>query len=279
MKKSKMKLPKVSLLLMLFVGILTMSCEKEALEIEETQATKEKVKPVVKPITFTYTYNYHGQTYNEKEWQAVHAGLANPNIAIVGYNEMLYVFDDKHQAKQFELQEIPVLMNQKLPVDDAAVAKAQVIGRKRAKARVELFDNTNYSNLFFTIYIDQEVVKRQTWWGWKYHENHIVDFDLPSVIQNRTTSYRATFIQGGRIDTTGASTSIGYLEMTLEMNANLLDESGPTWKRDLRKNPYFPGGDVDQDGNLGNNRIWGVLGLTHWDNTIESIKVEFDSAG
>jgi len=193
---------------------------------------------------------------------------------------MVYVFDNSNLAKQFELQEIPQLMDKKPVLDNTAASKADnIIGQIRVKAKFELFLDKDFDGSYgySAIYVDQVVTKRRTWWGWPYYENNKFEHNLVYFFRNITTSYRVTLTQGGRLDTSGASTSSGYAVMNFKLRSNLLDDVGPTWNRDVSRNPYFPGNDVDEDSDLSNNRMWGALGLATWDNEIEAIEVEIVS--
>ena len=269
-----------SICLFLFIGLAT-SCQKEDLETNPTEATtEEKIKPVVEPIRYNYKYDYNGQIYNEKQWENKYAELGSPNVSVVVFNDMMYIFDDYNEAQLFENGELQSLMD-KEPATYDSLSKAQILGQKTVKYKLELFDAKDYlrdsQNIAFIITGSLFVTKRRTWWSWDYFENNEVEFDLPSWISEKTTSYRATFIQGGRIDTSGASTSTGYIQMNLELKLGTLeDDSSTSWTKRLRKNPYFPGGDVSQDSDFSDNRIWGVFGLYNWNNKIESVKIVFE---
>ncbi|MEM6685685.1 MAG: hypothetical protein AAF617_07855 [Bacteroidota bacterium] len=206
--------------------------------------------------------------------------MTNKDVSFIALNDMVYVFDTGDLAKQFDLQEIPRLLGKEPALDVTAASKDdRILGQVRVKAKIELFKDKDFDGRYgySVIYIDQVVTKRRTWWGWDYYENNKYEQNIVSFFRNITSSYRVTLTDGGRLDTSGASTSTGYAKMKFKLRANLLDDGGPTWKRDVSKNPYFPGNNVDEDSDLSNNRMWGALGLTTWNDEIESLEIEIVS--
>lgn len=282
MKTTKISLKKWSLLAVFVTALFTISCEKEDIEIEETQATEEKVKPVVEPITYKYSYEYQGQVYNEKQWDNKYEAMNNPSLSMIGLNDIIYVFDNSHEAQQFEAQELQGKIDLAFINDNSFTSKDATIGDANVTFKIELFDLTNYSGSNkYTHYTTQNVRRKRTWWGWIYLENNEFEADLPSAMRKKTSSYRVTLVKGGSVHTlsnaTGSITGNPiYLSMRFHLRAGLLSDGGRvSWSKTLYDQPDIQNRKVEEDSDFSDNTMYSAFGLTTWDNQIQSWQVEF----
>ena len=270
-----------SFCLFLLIGLAT-SCQKEDLETNPTEATaEEKIKPIVEPTRYDYKYDYNGKVYNEKQWETKYVELGSPNVSVVVFNDVMYIFDDYNEAQQFENVELQSLMDKEPAIYDSLSKADRIVGEATVKFKIELFDAKDYlrdsQNTGFNITGTKLVRKRQKWWGYGYLEGHEWEMDLPSWIRKKTTSYRVTFLQGGSVANNGTTGQPLYLKLKFHLRAKLLSGGGrASWTKTVYKQSDGNGGSsVSKDPDFSDNTAWAALGLTTWDNQIQSVKVQF----
>jgi hypothetical protein len=273
MKKIKLNLRKIGLLAIVSVGLLTMSCEKEELEIEESEAVEEQVKPEVLPVTYKYNYHYNGQIFTEDEWTVKATKVDNSNFSMIGLNDVVYVFDDESKAILFQDTQLPVLMDT-MADTTFLYAEDTTIGSGVVKFKVELYKHKNYSGRYSFNYVET-VLRKRTSWGYIYLDNNEYERNLPSGIDEETSSYRVTLIQNTSVkqmsNATGSITGAAIpLRMYTKLRLGRLSDGGAEWKKLLTTN-----NSTHQDSDFSNNRIWGVFGLVTWNDRIRSFNVEF----
>ncbi|MFY7672341.1 hypothetical protein ACOSP6_14755 [Tenacibaculum sp. MEBiC06402] len=272
-------LKKISFFILILTTLLV-SCEQQDIITEDPMANVgEQETPTSTPVHFEDKYHYQGKVYNTKEWDTFYNQL-NKKVHIIGVNDILHVFDDRNEALQFKQKEIVRLdkMN-KTEEFDLTAGKAsgdQIIGQKRVVVIFEFYDGKDFYGTLYHRVINQVVTLRKNVWSYKYLENHTAEFNFPSDFINKTSSYRVTFYAGGRIDTEGASLSSGYLKARFRLYpAPLNGDNMLHWVRTIRKNPWHPGGDIDSDNDLSNDRPWYTVFLKTWDNQFDSAHIEF----
>lgn len=282
MKTKLINLRKNGFLALCALGLFTMSCEKEELQIEDTTtAFEEKVEPVVEPVTIKYNYSYQGQIYNEKQWNNKYETMNNANLSMIGLNDIVYVFDSPESATAFEQTQLQNQIDASFATQ--VIQKDDVIGSADVIFKIELFDLKDYnqSGNKYIYYATKTVLRKRTSWGYIYLDNHEFEADLPSTMRKKTTSYRVTLVRGGTVHTmqnsTGSITGNPiWLSMRFHLRAGLLSDGGRvSWSKTLYDQPDIQNRKVEKDPDFSNNRLWSAFGVTTWDNQIQSWQVEF----
>lgn len=271
-------LKKLSYLAIILLGLIVVSCSHDE-AIAPAPPVNKNVAPETKAKVLHFTYHYNGTAYTEIAWNLKNNATVNPTFFIIGLNENLYLFDTQTQAITFENGGFKNILKQEvnnLETTNAARADKE-LSRATVIYKVDLYDNISFAGTYKKYYNTMVVKRMEGFWGNTYYQDNKAEFDLPSTMKNKTTSYKIELVQTGTVDNYATTGQPLYLTCTIKFRTGSLGaERNVNYTSSLYK-----GNGIDnskrEDSDLSNNRIWATLGLATWNDQIEAVQVEFGS--
>ncbi len=278
-------------LLLIAFSLVFISCEKQDIEMElEPDTTiNNKEIPVTSSVTYGYQYEYKGTIYSEQEWEKRSKTIDNPDLSIIGLNNMLYVFDDPDQAETFKNSELEVKMDAlKLELErtkNDPSGRNTVLASTTVIFRLSFYDLQDFKifkngiyHATTQLYFVRTVRRMQGTWG-AYLDNNVIEENLPVSLRGKVSSWKAEFIQGGSVHS--VNNVAQYLVMNIDLYGALIGEENPyNLTNELHNEPGYNSSQYTdyQDGDLTNNAlIVGFSWILNWNDFIHSYKIKFGS--
>jgi hypothetical protein len=256
----------------LFSLVLSVSCTKDDIGVQPEKEVNNKEIPVSEPITFNYKYNYKGQVYSEKQWDDFTKINQKIKFSVIGLNDILYAFDNVTEANSFD-KELQSKLKSSNGDTLSTTSKASVRSSCTVIFSLDFYVDTNYSGARFTIYMTQTVRQMRTWWGWVYNENNKFEGNLPSWIDNNTSSFKGQLIQGGSLLSANGRNYV-EINMKLELRTEPLVVPGNNTNYTISRslNRYYD--TFYNNANFADNRLIFFSPVT-WNDQPSSWKVTF----
>lgn len=267
---------KISYLAIILLGLLVVSCNTDdAGLLEANKANQVALDAKSKVLNFTYHYN--GTAYNETVWNVKNKATSDATFFTIGLNENLYLFDTQAQATVFEKGAFQNILKTELRTLEITSAGRAVVEVARATViyKVELYDNINYMGESSKYYNTMVIKKMKNFWAYSYYADNTAEWDLPTSMKNKTSSYKIELVQTGTVDNHGTTGQPLYLTCNIKFRTGSLgSDRNVDYKSALYKD-YYLDNSKREDNDLRNNRIWASLGITTWNDQIEAVQVEF----
>lgn len=271
---------KNSMILILVAFLTLLSCEKDSLDENQNFEQDETAMndDLSKYVEDDYKYNYQGMTYDEKTWESVNDTMDEENLIYIGVNDIIYVFNNKVEAENFEKKQFDEANN-----FSTLATSCNSSGQFPIKFRFQFYPNNNYSGTPLTIYKDIKVSRSSS----QFLSNNKFSGNIPSSFVGKISSYRVNFLQTSSYRTYSAGLGGGYSCVKFKMeykvyvekleNLNFIESLNYKITRILGEGPTSNNTYSSYFNNLSTVKLMPAFPLTQnnsWNDKIKSWRVK-----